>query len=195
MTLEFTGWRLCEPSMLSCWVSALATCLARYPLSPVPCSSSALPAALSTCGHCPPALCRIVPSCELWEVAEDALLNLTVLFIFQSQKDLNSKIRVIRRGRKTTESLSKKGISSYPCYQSTGGLRLSLFKRRGCRLSSSWKECEWPVDSKDFLCAPQGTSKASGRFHIECSFCLPYSAAEKQSSSMGYIQVQSQALR
>lgn len=116
--------------MLSCWVSALSTCLARYPLSPVPCSSSALPAALSTCGHCPPALCRIVPSCELWEVAEDALLNLTVLFIFQSQKDLNSKIRVIRRGRKTTESLLKQAFQATLAIRALEALGC-LFSRGG----------------------------------------------------------------
>lgn len=152
LTLEFAGWRLHE---LSCCLCALASCLARCPchLSPLPqpCTawlSPAVPASRAL---------QVVLSCVLWEMAEDAALHLTALFIFQSQsKDLNREIGVIGRSRKTQclRVSFKVGISSYSCYQSSGNLRLPLFQRRNCRLSSSWKECEWPVKSKDFLRAP-----------------------------------------
>lgn len=76
----------------------------------------------------------------LWDEAEDAVDNLIILLIIQSQKkDLNRKIRVIGKSRETQclRISFKIGASSYSCYQGSGDLRLPLFKRRDCRLSSS----------------------------------------------------------
>lgn len=129
LTLEFAGWRLHEPSSLSCCLCALASCLARCPLSPVTSAPALHCMALSPSGVAAPRALQIVLSCVLWEVAEDAALHLTALFIFQSQrKDMNRKIGVIGRSRKTQclRVSFRVGISSYSCCQSSGNLRLPL---------------------------------------------------------------------
>ena len=88
----------------------MSTCFAKYLLSTVPFFISALHVALTYCGSLLPALNRIMLSCVVWEVAEDAVLSLSVLFSFQSQKDLNRKMGMMGRSRKTlsvSESLLK----------------------------------------------------------------------------------------
>lgn len=76
----------------------------------MPFFSSALHVALTSCGSLLPALNWIMLSRVVWEVAEDAVLSLSVLFRFQPQKDLNRKIGMMGRSRKTlsvSESLLK----------------------------------------------------------------------------------------
>lgn len=55
-------------------------------------------------------------SCVVWELDEDAVLSLSVLFTFQSQKnDLNRKMGMMSRSRKTScisESLLNQGFQA-----------------------------------------------------------------------------------
>lgn len=152
LTLEFADWRLHEPSSLSCCLSALVTCLARFLLSPVPCSSSALPASLSFCGHCPwpfAGLCSPVSSGKWLRM----MLSISQSSSFSSHRRIWTGKSGWWVGVARHRIPFKIGISSCSCYQSSGDLRLSLFRGRDCRLSSSWKECEWPVKSKiSYVC-------------------------------------------
>lgn len=76
-------------------------------------------------------------SCVVWEVAEDAVLSLSVLFCFQSQKDLNRKIGMMGRSRKTlsvSESLLKYGFQATLADEEVEILG-SLFSREGIAYS------------------------------------------------------------